>query len=190
MSRKIIHPLKIIHQLFTGLHASEQYFYIDYSQPIEKLIVSGNYYRADPAVNNQNLPPIKYGRSRKLIGKIYDFRQCLSKEEVIERLKKDGFRPGTASEAVCFGAEYPEEQKKRTIIAFGSIWRDEFNRPFVILLNFLNGKREINIESCTGQWGARCGFLAVRKPRIPLALKILIILLVIVLLAYLAYFII
>jgi len=87
-----------------------------------------------------------------------------STEKVLVELEKRGLRPALYQELLVHAAKYPEEQRRLSIAALGSVCRDlgegEYWSP---VIGSGGGDRGLGLSKIQDSWGDHIRFLAVRK---------------------------
>ncbi len=92
---------------------------VDCSLTTETLIDLGRYNSFDKEINNETFPIDCIG-TKEVLMKIVRIGKLADSEEVLRELDGMGLRPATIHELLAFGAAYPDEQRKDSIIGLGS----------------------------------------------------------------------
>ena len=139
---------------------------VDYSRTLSEMISAGKYGWVNSDITDQHfpLPKIPTGLPTKLELnlELVHFNRFISSNDAIAELKKRGMRPATLPELLAFGEQYPEEQRKYSIVALGSVWQDWGGR-IVPCLWFDAVGRGLGLSWFEGGWGDGYRFLAVRE---------------------------
>lgn len=136
---------------------------VDYCQTIEKMTIAGSYNWADHDFTSDNFSCDKHGELKITI-KLFSFYTQdgnISSEEVLEEIKKQGYRPAEIEELLSLGASYPELQEKFPIIALGSMWRDTKGVLRVPRLYNRAVGRDLALPAFTGGWSKGSRFAMV-----------------------------
>jgi len=135
---------------------------VDYSKSLAEMIKAGKYDYYEHEINGKHFPRKFKGKSR-LKAKLVQYDHCMSSKRIVADLAKRGLRAATVHELVAFGERYPNEQRKGSIVALGSVWRD-WNRDRCVAHLYGNEfGRRLELSYCDGDWRARYRFLAFRK---------------------------
>ena len=140
---------------------------VDYGCSLEQMIVAGYYDCGYHNITAKRFPMIGNGVEQFEV-KIFHFGRSLRLKEIISAICSAGWDKGEIEHLLAFGKKYPEEQRKRSIIALGSV-AIVGRREAPCLSDDLGTKRLslLNPDLC---WDDRFGFLAVRKqPSVPVA---------------------
>lgn len=95
---------------------------VNYDLSMESLMAQGNYGWKNSDINSKHFQTARKGEATLNL-EVVHLNQQLASEEVIAELKKRGLRPAEIHELLFFGAQYPDEQRKYSIVALGSVWR-------------------------------------------------------------------
>lgn len=140
---------------------------VDYTKSLEEMIAAGNYdeWRAGPA--NICFPIVGEGIVE------YEFKyvhsnenETVSSETAVNLIKKEDienpWEPAKIEHLLAFGAALPDEQRKITIVALGSVdgVDGSHGEPF---LSREDSLRVIGRKVLVSHWGSYIRFLAVRK---------------------------
>ena len=94
--------------------------------------------------------------------KIFHFDRNISSEKAVEAIKAADWESGKIEHLLSFGAKFPEEQRKYTIIALGSV-AEVRGRRDVPYLSRDGAGRGLGLHWWGYDWLGRYRFLAVRK---------------------------
>jgi hypothetical protein len=135
---------------------------VNYDLSVESLVAHGKYDWKDEHITSKDFPTTRKGEV-VLETELVHFDKVTTYEEVIAELKRRELRPAELHELLTFGATYPKEQRKYSIVALGTVrqyWDSE--RDAVYLSRGGDGRSLILIYFGI-RWGERCRFLAVRE---------------------------
>ena len=91
---------------------------------------------------------------------ILQFNKSLSTEEVLEKMKKMGYRPATLHEMLSWAKEW---NRKDAIVALGSIWQTPNGFRRVGCLYNHDSQRELGLCCLDRVWDDHYPFAVVRK---------------------------
>ncbi len=78
-------------------------------------------------------------------------------KDVLKEFAARGLRAATLPELLAFGQAYPKNEEIRTIVALGSVWRQN---QYACLIE--DWERGLYVGGGAGfKWGAHCQFVAV-----------------------------
>lgn len=104
---------------------------IDYSRPIEELVIAGNYDCSNKSINSENFAvPRQFRRLGRVEVNLHLVlcKKQISYEEALLMLKSLGLRPGILPEQLAIGAAFPQKQIECPIFQIGSLWSDRKGR--------------------------------------------------------------
>lgn len=90
--------------------------------------------------------------------KIYHFDKYISSEDVIEEMKKDGYKPANIYELLLL----PDWNGKDWVVALGSVCKVHGHRDVAYLYGG-DSKRYLNLAWFDGVWHGYCRFLATKQ---------------------------
>lgn len=131
---------------------------------ISKLVARGNYDWANEWITDERFPIQKHApisRTIELVG----FDHDLTSEEVLAEFAHRGLERPTAEDALYFGIEHPEEQRKHPVVflhepVLGPLGHLHVN---VLVLHEHAGKRRLGLHWFASRWPRRYAFAGVRK---------------------------
>lgn len=136
---------------------------VDYSKSLKEMIDAGGYDYIDPYIKQKNLPINSVGRvSMSAIVVCYDHE--LSNNDMLADLDRRNLRLATTAELLSFGATYPDEQRKHSIVAIGSAWSSHDGIYIACLWEDDSHDRVLDVEEFD-VWDPTSCFLAVRKDK-------------------------
>jgi hypothetical protein len=120
----------------------------------------GNYTRPNPDINERNFKLTLSG-TRKIV--LYDPKGAVSSDEMIRRMKADGYKPAGIDDALAMGAQFPERQRQNPIVFLGTTWRDPDGLQHVPVLSGWCGGRRLGLDWFDFVWDGRYRFAALRE---------------------------
>lgn len=85
----------------------------------------------------------------------------MESDAIEEIMKLRGFRPARYEELIGFARNYPDELDKYSIVAVGSVIRNEYGTLGVPVLSNVKGGTRLNLRWEKGPWPKKWRFLAV-----------------------------
>lgn len=124
-------------------------------------ISSGNYDWKNDNIIEENFP-----HDANTVGE-WEYRlihpnKDISSEDAKALCESDGWQAAKLEHLLAFAEEFPEEQKKYSIVELGSVC-ELGNFRYVAALWYGVVKRGLGLYSRGGGWSSRCRFLSVRK---------------------------
>ncbi len=133
---------------------------VNYDLSAEEAIKAGKYGWVKSDINNESFENGRSG-TRRVELRLFYFSHGMTSKEVVSEMGKEGYRPAEFHELLALGAGYPNEQRKKPILALGSVERDCSHR--VPCLGLYNYGRELGLVD-VGCWaGGHWRFAAVKK---------------------------
>jgi hypothetical protein len=135
---------------------------VNYDLPLAEAVDAGKYQGVHSSITNQNFPSKRHGQAQlDIILVRYDRR--MTSEEVLSELDKDGLRPAELPEFLAFGAEYPEVQRRFSVVGLGSVWKDRKGYRNVPCLYEASEARYLDLHWWDDGWYSHSRFAAIRK---------------------------
>lgn len=127
---------------------------------LAEMLARGNYDEIDPDINERN-----FGQETLVVGvkpRLYHFGHRVSTDEVIGRMARDGFRPGTFGDLSVYKDQDKEKDKRYPIVALGSV---AVIRGYHRVAYFIRNRfpRKLYLVSTILGWDGNYRFLAVLK---------------------------
>ncbi len=98
---------------------------------------------------------------------LYDPNGFVLTEDIVARMKEDGFVPAALDHALAMGAQYPERQTQNPIVFLGTERADGSPEPYgvkvVPALDDLKDGRRLCLYWSEGGWAGESRFAAVRE---------------------------
>jgi hypothetical protein len=135
---------------------------VNYDLPVQEAIDAGNYQAVSSSITSRNFPSSRRGKAQVEII-LTRFEGRMTSEEVVTELGKEGLRPAELPEFLAFGAEYPEVQRRFSIVALGSVWRDPKGYRNVPCLFTASEGRYLDLHWWDDGWYSYSRFAAIRK---------------------------
>ncbi len=129
-----------------------------------KLVRSGRYNWQDPAITDERFPIQTHASSLRTI-ELIECDYELSSEEALEELRRHGLERPTHEDALQFGVDHPEEQRKRRIVFLHEPVRGPRARFFILVLFEDAGHRRLGLGKFGDVWGRSYVFAGVRANR-------------------------
>lgn len=134
---------------------------ISVSGSINESVEAGHYNWWFEEINDMNLIADQAHDAEIVVG---HFGRWMSRDEVLEILDKEGFRPASASELLAFGARYSQLQSLfHKIVALGSVWQESSGARLIVYLGGSTNWRSLDRQLIEDLFDDRCHFTAVRK---------------------------
>jgi hypothetical protein len=135
---------------------------VHYDLSVEEAIEAGHYQAVNASITSRNFPSKRHGKAQlEIILVRFDAR--MTSENVLSELEKEGLRPAELPEFLAFGAEYPEIQRKFSVIGLGSECRDERGYRSVPCLYEASEGRYLDLHWWDDGWYSYSRFAAVSK---------------------------
>jgi len=128
----------------------------------EEVVAAGNYGWMNAMVNGDNFPmrPMPEG-PREIV--FLEFDHNSGSEEVLAEAQRQGLERPVYEDALFFGEQHPEEQRKDPIVFLHEPWRDPLGNLRVLVLDCDGRFRSLNPLYFDVSWARRCRFVFVRK---------------------------
>lgn len=139
---------------------------VNYELTVEEAVRLGRYNHANLNITSAHFSLISNEQGlgkRQVEITLFRFGKWLSTEQAIAELDKLGYRPATARELLALGAQHPNLQRTKDIVALGSIWTRPSDNRFVVYLWGPAGDRWADLYLCEGDWFGGWWFAAVSK---------------------------
>ena len=127
-----------------------------------ELIRKGGYDWFNDWITDERFPIQKHEPVERRL-EFVEFDYDPSSEDVLKEFESRGLERPTYEDALYFGIEHPEEQRKRPIIFLHEPVLDPRGDRSVLVLNEDGGKRKLNLGYFDGGWGRGCVFPGVCK---------------------------
>lgn len=132
------------------------------SHTTSELIKLGKYYWGNDWITDKRFPLEKHASTTRNI-ELVEFDHDPTSEEVLEELTRRGLDKPTYEDALCFGIQHPEEQRKHPIVFLHNPVFDPFGNRGVLVLDEHSGLRGLSLRWFDYGWGRCCVFAGVGK---------------------------
>jgi hypothetical protein len=134
---------------------------VDRTRSLGDLAAAGAYEFVNPHITSDHFPP----DSGETVGDavLVCLGRAAKSPEVLEVLERLELRSGIMFELATFGVQHSTQQRRFSIVALGSVWRDSRSNPRVGCLGGNAEYRGFNLGMYDGRWGETCRFLAFPK---------------------------
>ncbi len=124
---------------------------VDYAESIEEIIQEGNYGFVDRRITSSVFVENEVTYTDTVIrhqATLLYFDEGVKSEDVLAKMKEQGYRSATAKELYVLGAQHPSLQRESQIVALGSITS---NSLVPILSGYSNGRR-VELTEWSQDW--------------------------------------
>ena len=135
---------------------------VDRVRSLQQMIEAGHYDYADPEIIEHHVPVNGTGVVTAA-ALLVRFNRFISTETVLAELARLNLRPGDLIELLAFGAQYPEMQRKFSVLELASIWMNRDGYRNVATLSRTARERVLVVSYPGGGWRDIHRFLAFRK---------------------------
>ena len=133
---------------------------VNYDRSIKDSVKAGKYDWTNDNITDANFPSKEKGEREVEFG-VFHFNKTMMSDDVIAKMKLEGFRPATMKEELAYGEKNPEEQRKYPLVALGSVASLVGSRQVGCLYESSSGRRA-NLNYYVSVWRGRFRFLGVR----------------------------
>lgn len=128
----------------------------------DKVVAAGNYDWKNDWVNGKNFPmrPIPEGH-REIV--LMEFDHDHSSEEVLAEAERQGLERPRYEDALFFGEQHPEEQRKNPIVFLHEPWQCPLRVLSVLVFYCVDRGRSMHLTYFVNKWRQRCRFAFVQK---------------------------
>jgi hypothetical protein len=138
---------------------------IDYTKSLEQMIVAGNYDWKNDDLTAQRFPIVGEGVVEYEF-RYFHFNRNVSSETAVDLIKKEDsenpWEPAKIEHLLTYGENIPEEQRKFSIVALGSVG-EVYGLLLVPCLYKVGSMHHLSLGRWVGDWHGRYRFLVVRK---------------------------
>ena len=140
---------------------------IDYSKSFDEQTSACKCDWIDPDVNEENfISTIEVDKEKTVLFlKLFfchdDCKEGMVSEEIIEKMKKDNYRPAILCEILALGTSYPWLQTQFPILALGSIWDDSKKTRYVPRIYVEEKNRIVDTGFFDSTWTGGFAFLGI-----------------------------
>ena len=123
----------------------------------------GKYNWSNDWITNEHFPLTKHEPEKRTI-EFVKFDHDPSSKEVLAEFACRGLDRPTYEDAFYFGVQYPDEQRKRSIIFLHEPVMRPYSNPLVVELGSDVSDRDLGLYYFEGDWGRSFVFAGVRNP--------------------------
>lgn len=152
-----------LQQFLEGKSGESLTVVVDYSQPIAEMVRAGKYDYVNSDITDKRFPKKQNSGAVETSPDLVHLNKVVSTDEALRELNARGLRPATLEELLAFGAAYPEEQRKFSIVGLGSSWLDPLGHRRVPVLWGNSSGRDLSLYWREDDWNSGYRFLAIRK---------------------------
>ncbi len=134
---------------------------VNYDLWVDRLVAANRFDWKNDNVSSAHFPAERKG-VREVTVDLYEFDRTVTGEEAAAQIAADGYINEDVSSLLTFGKEYPIEQLRRPIVAFGSRWQDSSDWN-VAYLDGDGDRRDLSLGSLRDDFGPDCRFLVSSK---------------------------
>jgi hypothetical protein len=135
---------------------------VNYDLSVEEAILAGAYQAVNGSITSKNFPSSKKGQADLEIT-LVRFDERMSSESVLRQLDEESLRAAELPELLAFGAKYPDVQRKFSVVALGSVWKDRKGSRNVPCLYEASEGRYLDLHWWDDGWYSYSRFAAFRK---------------------------
>jgi len=133
---------------------------VNYDLTVEDAIDAGDYQAVNASITTRNFPSRRHGQSQLEII-LVRFEGRMTSENVLTELTKNGMRAAELPEFLAFGAQYPEVQRRFSIVGLGSECRDRSGYRSVPCLYEASEGRYLDLHWWDDGWYSYSRFAAI-----------------------------
>ncbi len=127
-----------------------------------ELVRQGKYYWVNDWITDKRFPIQEHALVSRTI-ELVKFDHDPTSEEVLTELARRGLERPTYEDALYFGIEYPEEQRKHPVVFLHELVLDPAGNRLVLVLVEDAGKRGLLLEWFDDPWDRLDAFVGRRK---------------------------
>ncbi len=133
------------------------------SYKASELVARGNYDWANDWITDERFPIQKHAPVSRTIELVKFINHDPTSEEVLAEFARRGLERPTYEDALYFGIQYPEEQRKRPVVFLHEpvLLPDDYRG--VLVLRGYAGRRSLSLYWFGDHWGRDYAFAGVRK---------------------------
>ncbi len=135
---------------------------VNYDQTLKEMIAAGRYDWKSKHIVTEKFP-VEGNGIIEFEAVLFHFREDVSSENAKKSIEKAGYEVGKIEHLLSFGANYPGEQRKSTIVGLGSVGWVADSRQVICLYAGTNSTRQLVLGWWGRDWRPYYRFLAVRK---------------------------
>lgn len=135
---------------------------LNYDLALADAIDAGSYQGVHSSITPANFPPQRHGQAEVEVI-LVRYPKRIDSEDVLRELDKEGLRAAELCEILAFGAEYPEVQRRFSVVGLGSVWKDRKGYLNVPCLYEASEGRYLDLHWWNDGWYSFSRFAAIRK---------------------------
>lgn len=140
--------------------------HVNYNLTLAEMVAAGEYNSVNSDISFEHfLPDPSRPMTESVCVEIVRYGCPMSNEYIDRDFEKRGLQDAKLPELLALGAEHPDEQRKDSIVARGSVWQRHSGLRSVAFLVGSAGYRNLDLQCLLADWGEGWCFAAVRKPR-------------------------
>lgn len=137
---------------------------VDHSRTLAQMVTAGHYDWANDNITVERFRVSEEGDG-EYQAKLFHFNRNILSEVAVKEIKAEGWGVARIEHLLAFGEKYPEEQRKFSIIALGSVCVVFGDHYLGRLGEDAGGRRYLDLYYWGEVWTDSCRFLAVRKKK-------------------------
>ena len=143
---------------------------VNYGHSLGQMIAAGRYDQINDGITIKKFP-IKGTGAAEFEAKLFHFDREITSKRAKRLIEEAGYEPAKIEHFLAFGAAYPDEQRKYSIIGLGSVGKGVggYRVPY---LDGNGSERDLSLRWWGGGWPSDFRFLAVRKKSQTFALTV------------------
>jgi hypothetical protein len=126
------------------------------------LIAAGKYDWVNDWITDERFPIAPHAPETRVI-ELVAYDCAMTSGEVLADFAQRGLARPTYEDALQFGIEHPEEQRKRPIVFLHELVRSPDGSPSVLILRGDASERVLDLVWFEGDWYSHCLFAGVRR---------------------------
>ncbi len=134
----------------------------------EHVITAGRYESKSKHVTEKNFPIREIGEGlRDIVYLEFNSGTYVTSKEVLKEAQRQGLERPLYEDALFFGEQYPEEQRKDPVVFLHEPWRRWWLGKLLVLVLqcHMCGKRAISLICFSEKWPSHCRFAFIRPTR-------------------------
>ncbi len=140
---------------------------VNYDQPLQEAITSGNFSKVDQRIDSINFPPkhhIRLTKKQKIICRLVLSNPEIWLSQLVGRMEKHGYYPANLEEALAFAQAYPKLKVDGSIVILESAFQiphdpfiENFSHTDFWYVPCLSLREERSLELTTSSYCVRFG---------------------------------
>lgn len=150
-----------IADLIVGVTKAAKDLVVNHCLSLKDAIDAGTYDWVNSDINESNFPSSEH-HEHTYETRLFHFDCDMDSDEVIKKMKEDGFDSADLRTGLAYGEKNPDVQREFPVILLGSVVRLDGYRC-VPCLGGDGSDRGLRLDYCGGWWSRHYRFLGVRK---------------------------